>query len=353
MINSIIEQDVNGIIEANPELIEQLEGKSFLVTGATGMIGRYAVCLLAEAARRNGSGSVIAHVRNQAKAEQMFATYSDDPSLTLLVSDIQDLTELDDNVDYILHAASPTQPQDFTERPVDIIKANVFATANLLEIAKQKGARFCLLSTLEIYGQVEAPTYPVSVAESDFGALDSLDLRSAYPESKRLAENLCVAYQKQFNVASTIVRVAPVISPAIEDNDKRVFAQFIHDVTDNKDITVYSDAASKRRSYTYIADAVSGIFTALLRSTNDNFVFNLANNDNVASIQELAEKIIAASPESTAKLNVVERQADQNTSSSTGLVLLNSQRLLDLGWRPAYSLEAGIKQVVKCSSAKE
>src|SRR5690606_11663637 len=114
----------------------------------------------------------------------------------------------------------------------------------------------------------EAASYPVFVTEEDFGALDSISLRSAYPESKRVAENLCVAYRKQFNIPTSIIRLAPVISPLIEQDDKRVYAQFIHDAVANQDITIYSDAASKERPYTYISDAVIGILTVLLGATD-------------------------------------------------------------------------------------
>ena len=347
-MESVVRQDISDIISENPELIDQFIDRATLVTGATGMIGRYAVCLLAESIReRNGSGKVIANVRNRAKGEKVFAEYLSDDSFSLLVSDVNDVTEIEGSLDYIVHSASPTQPNDFLEHPVDIIKTNVFATDTLLRIAKDKSARFCLLSTLEVYGAVHSPTYPAYVAEEDFGSLDSLHLRSAYPESKRLAEALCVAYKKQFSVDSTIVRLAPTISPVIDPADERVFAQFINTIVKKEDITIFADAADKQRSYTYIADAITGIFTAMARSTDEMFVFNLANNDNVASIKELAEAVISVAGEGTAKLNIAQREVNQNTSASTGLLLLDSKRLLDTGWVPRYSLEKSMEQAVR------
>lgn len=332
MVESIVLQDVREIIDDNPELMRQIDGRSFLVTGSTGMIGRYVVSLLAENARQNnGAGTIIASARNKEKAEEMFDGYLSMDNFRLLISDVGDLTALDDDVDYILHAASSTGPKDFLERPVDIIQANVFATNSLLNIAKEKAAGFCLLSTLEVYGSVYADSYPIEVTEKSFGALDSLALRSAYPESKRMAESLCVAYKEQFDVLSTIVRLAPCVSPVIEAGDERLFAQLISGVNH-----IYSDAANKKRSYTYIADAISGILTAMVTTSEDNFVFNLANNDNVASIQELAEMIVAARDET---LEIIPRDSDQNTSSTTGQVVLNSDRLKELGWTPRYSLK--------------
>lgn len=348
-----VQQDIGDIIAANPELINKLVNKKTLITGASGMIGRYAACLLAEGIKRhNGSGKVIANVRNKDKGEEIFRDYLDESCFDLLVSDVNDITDVEGDLDYILHSASPTQPNDFLEHPVDIIRANVFATNSLLEIAKRQGARFCLLSTLEVYGSVHSQTYPAYVTEEDFGALDSLHLRSAYPESKRLAETLCIAFKKQFSVDSTIVRLAPTISPVIDPLDERVFAQFINTVASKKDISIFADAADKQRSYTYIADAITGIFTALLNSTEESFVFNLANNENIASIKQLAEKVISVAGGNTVKLTVVERGGNQNTSSSTGLILLDSKKLIDAGWVPRYSLEESIRQSINHVTAQ-
>lgn len=354
MIEPIIQEDVNALLDANPGLSKKITGKSYLVTGATGGIGRYAVCALAENARRTGDGSIIvAHARNQAKAKQIFSEYLDMDNFHLQISDVGDLQTTDHDIDYILHAASPTQPEDFLERPVDIINANVKATMNLLELARNKSARFCLLSTLEVYGEVASETYPAYVTESNYGALDSLSLRSSYPESKRLAENLCIAYQAQYGVSSTIIRVAPVISPIVEPNDSRVFAKFINDVSDSKNLVVYTDVANKKRSYTYIADAVSGIFTALLDSSPGTNVYNLANNESVASIKELAETVIACVNNTESTLSMPTRDDNSNTSTTTGLVLLDSSRLLEAGWSPIYTLENSVNRALQYKQKKE
>lgn len=351
-MNSPVHRDVSEVIHANPRLADSLKDKSFFITGSTGMVGRYVVSLLAENTKINsGSGTIVAHARNKEKAEQMFGDYLGMENFSLMIGDISDVTEPDVDIDYVIHSASPTQPQDFLERPVDIITANVFATKRLLDIARAKSARFCLLSTLEVYGKIEAPSYPVEVSEEDFGALNSLDLRSAYPESKRLAENLCVAYLRQFGVLSAIVRLAPTISPIIDPQDERVFAQFVNKVARSEDIQIFSDAAQKMRSYTYITDAVTGILTAVTNATEDNYVFNLANNDNVASIKTLAETVIAHGSGGSS-LRIIERESDENTSPTTGLVVLSSQKLINLGWKPSYSLDESVSRIVSVAQER-
>jgi len=339
LIPTIIKQNVDAIISNELETLKRFDNKTVLVTGSTGMIGSFLVYVLAEYAKqKNSATKIIANARSKAKAEAMFAQYMNDESFELLICDLDQInTEKD--IDYIIHAASPTQPKDFLNKPVDIIDANTFITKKLLGFCKDKQAVFCLLSTLEIYGEIKAESYPVVVNEDDFGALDSTDLRSTYPESKRLAESMCVAYSSQFNVASTIVRLGPVVSPVIDEHDERVYAQFVKRVFDNEDITLFSDAADKKRSYTYVCDAVSGILIALGQQQPERCsIYNLANNENIISIQEMAEKIIAQNP-SASKLKIVQREDSSNTSSSTGKIVLGSEKLINLGWKPNYSFD--------------
>ena len=352
-MHTVIKEDINELLANTADLSTRLKDKRFLVTGATGMIGQYLTHYLTEVTRSNGgSGHVTAHVRNQTKAEAMFSDHVNSGNFDLFVSDIEDIDQFAGNVDYIIHAASPTQPQDFLERPVDIIKANVFATDSLLTTAKQQSAKLCLLSTLEIYGEIQASSYPVYATEDQYGALDSIDLRSAYPESKRLAENLCVAHQQQYGTESVIVRLSPTISPIIDPTDNRVYAQFINFVANKQDITMFSDAFDKKRTYTYIADAIIGILVALIEPSKDEKVptYNLANTDNVTSIGELAEAIIKVGGNQV-QLHVNEREDTSNTSTSTGLILLDSQKLRAAGWKPVYTLEKSITQTFKYVSS--
>lgn len=340
-----VRQEIDKNATENPELIDALRDKSVLVTGATGSLGSYLVHTLMSGVR---GGMIIAVARNETKARQMFSEYLSHEGFTLLISDVNNLNNVSYEVDYIIHAASPTQPSDFIDHPVDIITANVVGTLNLLTLAEEKKAKICLLSTLEVYGKLGGSDEAVVVSEDDFGSINNLDLRSAYPESKRLAEMLCLSFQEQYSVPIAIVRLAPVISPIINAGDKRVFAQFVQNALADKDIVVYSDIQNRRRSYTYIPDAVSGILTAMLGSDKETFVFNLANEGNVVSIKELAELILACDSETKSKLHIIDRENNQNTSSSTGRILLDSSRLSGLGWSPAYDLRAGIENIIKC-----
>lgn len=350
-MNNIVREDINTLLSTSSIISQNIKNSSFLITGATGMIGRYMVFYILESIRKyRGSGKVIVHTRDQAKAESVFSEYLHHDNLSFLVGDINRADETIDSIDYIIHAASPTRAEDFLDRPVDIIRVNALLTDELLTMANKHSAKLCLLSTLEIYGEVWSESYPAYVTEDQYGALDSIDLRSAYPESKRLAENLCVAHKQQFDTDSTVVRLAPTISPLIDPDDTRVYAQFINFVTNNQDITMFSDAYDKKRTYTYVADVITGVLVALLTPSRSKKIstYNLSNTENTTSIGELARTIIRLDGDNV-KLQIKRREDTSNTSTSTGLILLDSTKLINAGWSPLYNLERCISQTLKCA----
>jgi dTDP-glucose 4,6-dehydratase len=335
-MHRVVAEDVARIIADERELLGGLAGRTVLVTGSTGTIGRYIVYTLAELFRQEGfEGSrVIAHARNREKAAAVFGDYLGDAGFSLLVSDIAGLTDVEGGLDYAIHTASPTMPGDFKEHAVEIIKANAAASDNLLAMCVGKGGRFCLLSTLEVYGEVVSDTLPAWVTEDDYGALDSLSLRSAYPESKRLAENLCVAYRAEYGADAVVCRVTPTISPVVELSDKRVFADFFNRADAGEDIVLLSDGSAKR-TYTYITDIVTGILYAVLKSEKDgDFVFNVAQTGRVLSIREMAEEIIRVFGRPEDSLKVRPTGDSSAWSRSTGQIVTDASRLESLGWKP-------------------
>ena len=107
----------------------------------------------------------------------------------------QDKLEYNEKVDYIVHAASPANPVQYSTNPVGTILANTLGTYNTLELARKNKAQYCYISTMEIYGKLETN---YDIKEEEYGAVDSLNVRSCYPESKKMGENLCIAYKEQY-----------------------------------------------------------------------------------------------------------------------------------------------------------
>lgn len=194
-MNSIIEDDVDAILKENISW-ETLKEKTFLITGASGMVGQYITfSLLRLNQLKNYNIKIIAMCHNIDKAEKTFRDFLNDKNLLIISQNIEDRLEYNEKVDYIVHAASPANPIKYSTDPVGTILANTLGTYNTLELARENKAQYCYISTMEIYGKLNTN---YNIKEEEYGAIDSLNVRSCYPESKKMGENLCIAYKEQY-----------------------------------------------------------------------------------------------------------------------------------------------------------
>ncbi len=101
------------------------------------------------------------------------------------MQDVCRLINLNEHIDYIVHAAGAASPWFIKHDPVGIVRANTIGTMNVMECAKESGASNVLfLSTREIYGEVKGVSM---IKETDMGIIDPKEPRSCYPESKRMS----------------------------------------------------------------------------------------------------------------------------------------------------------------------
>ena len=284
--NSLIIEDLQSIVNDRVIPWIRFSGKSVLVTGATGLLGSLAVkTLLYCADVYNIDLNVGAFVRNKEKANVVFGNLLKDHSnLTFEVGDISQEINLSGKYDFIIHTASNTSSSDFVNRPVETILTTINSTAGLLEYSKINNVESVVfLSSMEVYGTLDHEV----AKESDSGILDHNVIRNCYPQSKRVAENLCVSYFKEYGIHSKVVRLTQTFGPGIVRDDQRVFAQFARSVINKSNIVLLTKGGTKR-DYLYTADAVRGIISALLLG-DDGEIYNLSNNESYCSILEMAE----------------------------------------------------------------
>lgn len=187
-------------------------------------------------------------------------------------------------IDYILSMASPASPIDFAIIPLEIMRVNSEGTLKLLELAKEKGARFLEASTSEVYGDPE-----IHPQKEDYvGHVNPIGPRSCYDESKRFAEALTMSFHTKYKVDTRIVRIFNTYGPRMRPNDGRVIPNFITQAMSGEDLTVYGDGM-QTRSYCYSTDLVSAIHNVLM--SNDVTPFNCGNPDEY-TIKETAELVI-------------------------------------------------------------
>ncbi|WP_313477369.1 NAD-dependent epimerase/dehydratase family protein [Microbacterium sp.] len=341
----IIAGDLEEIL-ARPIPWDQLRGTTVLVTGASGMLPSYAArTLLALNDKFDMRITVHALVRNEQKARTILSDIVDRSDFRLIVQDISEPVALDGPLDFVFHGASAARPALHASNPVGTIRANLTGTFNLLDLCVEKKARgFVFMSSAEVYGAQPEGTELIS--ESSYGGFDILNPRACYSEGKRAAETISVAYAAQYGTTARIVRFGHVYGPGMALDDGRVQADFAAHVVQGRDIVLNSDGSAVR-TYTYVADAIAGMFVAVL--TGDETVYNVADPAGFVSIRRLAELFTEVRPELGLKLlftNDSDRSA-YNPSKGQGL---DSTRLSALGWEPQVDLVTGLSRMVAALS---
>jgi UDP-glucuronate decarboxylase len=339
--NEIVQNDIKEILGDGNISWEKLKNSSVLITGATGMLARYITYLFIYMNERmNYNIKIYILVRNKEKAIGDFGEYIRLDYMELINQDICDKLYLNDNVDYIIHAAGSCSAYCIKTNPIGIIDANTIGVKNILEYAKNKNVKNILyVSTREIYG--EMPENIELIKESDMGILEPQDSRSCYPESKRMGEQIFKAYSDVYGINYNVVRMAHAYGPGMNlKNDGRVMADFMNNTVDGTDIVMKS-AGDAQRAFCYITDAVRAMMIVLLNGDKCDS-YNVANEDEPMKIREVAQILsdIAGN-----KIKVIYKQENDTGGYCKYVrVGLDTTKIRTLGWNPKIKLLDGLKR---------
>lgn len=345
LLNEIYQSDIRNVTNLDIDW-NRLQGKTLLITGATGMIASALIDILM-CKNKNIQGRdgihIIAVSRNEEKAKVRFATYWNSEFFSYLSHDItMPLPELG-NVSYILHAASNTHPRAYAMDPIGTITANVEGTHQLLEYAAgHMCERFFFFSSVEIYGENRKDTEQFD--ENYLGYIDCNTVRAGYPESKRLGEALCNAYATQKGQDFVIGRFSRAYGPTMLERDSKAIAQFIKKAVAGEDIVLKSEG-TQVYSYTYVVDAAAAILYLLLYAKSGDAI-NIADRKSDISLREIA-RILAE----IAHTNVIFEQPDElerKGYSTATRATLNPERMENMGWVAKTDIREGLKKTVEC-----
>lgn len=319
----------------------RLAGKTVLVTGATGLIGSNVIRTLVHLEKEfEHPINVIAVVRNETKAKKVFGEIYND--IKIIEGDVVKGVVVSEKVDYIIHAASQTSSKRFIEQPLETIETAIQGTLNMLQIAKEKKVeKFVYLSTMEVYG---APDTDGKVDEDHNTNLNTMVVRSCYPESKRMCENLCVSYMEEYGVPVNVVRLTQTFGPGVLYYDDRIFAEFARCVIEKKDIILHTKGETKR-SYLYTQDAVNAILTVLLKGERGQ-AYNAANEETYCSILEMAEMVANRCAEGKIQVKIQVEDISKFGYAPTLKINLDTSKLQALGWKPEVGLEEAYRQLI-------
>lgn len=333
MISDLLRDEYETARAGVGDALRALRGRRILITGATGLIGGWLVDFLAYMNAAHGLGvDVFAVSRSAEKLAHRFGGATE--KLHFIECDLAGGKTPDGTFDFVVHAASPACPAAYTARPVDVIRANVLGTMVLLDAVCTNDTRFLFVSSGEVYGHNKSAT---PFVETDAGEIQFATVRACYPESKRVAETLCMAYAAQYGRHICIVRPNYVYGPRIAPENNRADAQFLRAVMSGHDIILNSDGA-QRRTWCYVADAGVAILRAMLCGA-DGAIYNIANPNAVASVREFADCM--------AQCGGVAVQIAPNATAAAGAdSVLSADRLIQAGWTPVYDLQSGVARTV-------
>lgn len=319
-----------------------LEGKKILVTGATGLIGKAIITELLTCEMKNRV-KIVALVRDEIKAKKCFLGLPQE-NIEYLVCDICDLPDKDIGVDYVIHGANHTASKSFVEQPVDVISCALNGTENVLKFCVANRVKSLVyLSTMEVYG---SPDTDDKIYENSPAYLDSMSVRSSYPESKRLCECLCAAYFAQYNVPAKVVRLTQTFGKGVSYDDKRVFAEFARCAIEGRDIVLKTKGETKR-NYLYTDDAVSAILTVLERGENGQ-AYNAANEDTYCSIYEMAQLVARNFGGGKVRVMIQDDCDTEKLGYAPPLKMnLSTDKLKALGWSAKCDLVAAFGQTIQ------
>lgn len=324
----------------------ELNGKSLLISGATGMLGSLLVDVIMlrnQELREEERCHVIAVGRNQSVAEQRFACWFQCKEFLFLSHDIGlPLINIEQKLDYLIHAASTADPKAYVAEPINTICANVLGTQNMLNcsLASENG-RFLLCSSVEIYGENRGDADRFQ--EDYCGYLDCNTLRAGYPEAKRVSESLCQAYIEEKNADAVIIRLPRCYGPTMRMSDSKALAQFIKNALAAEDIILKS-SGNQLYSFLYAADAVLAILWVLLRGHTGE-AYNAGNVDSDVTLHELAHTI--AKMAGTEVRFEMPEEAERKGFSVATKALLDAKKLQNLGWKSYYNLASGINETIQ------
>ena len=327
-MNKVIQQDIELFVKTF-ELTKELSGKTFIVTGATGLIGSTLIrCLLA----LNVNINIICPVRNITKAEKLFGHLEVQKQKNLIFVEygVYDNISI---VDYIIHCAAPTSSRFFVEHPVETFNAILDGTSALLKYATSHSVKgFVYLSSLEVYGEICNDSN--NICEETQGYINPMSVRSSYPMAKRAAETLCCLYANKYDIPVMVARLTQTTGAGVSKEDNRVITQFARLASIGKDIVLHTTGESAR-PYCYTIDCVSALLYVLLRGVKGT-AYNIANPQTYISVKDMAQYV---RENFNPNIEVVFDLKDDMGYSPFTKQRLSTDRLEELGWKPQFGLK--------------
>ncbi len=300
-----------------------------VVSGGAGFIGSHLCEALLKSGKRvltldnfiTGSPANLKHLEHN-------------PDFEFRRQNVNEHIDIEGDVRYVLHFASPASPPQYDANPIHTLKVGTIGTMNMLGLAMAKKATFLLASTSEVYG--DPLVHPQS--ETYWGNVNPIGPRGCYDEAKRCAEAFAMAYHRAHGVDTRIIRIFNTHGPRMQVSDGRAVPNFMAQALRGEPLTVYGDG-KQTRSLCYVSDLIRGVLAVLEKG--DELPTNLGNPHEVTMI-DLAETIIRISG-SQSRIDYRDLPVDDPRQRRPDITRARTL----LGWEPHVDLEDGLKRTLE------
>lgn len=342
--SKVIEEDVRNIVEGIGDSVKRFNGKTVLITGGAGFLGKYLVWtfeylnenVLEQPAKLIILDNFIVGMRNVIQPGE---------NIRIMEQDISKPFKIEEDLDFIFHAASIAAPVFYNKYRLETIDVGFLGTKNMLELAREKNVEsFLFFSTSEVYGNPDPKFVPTP--EDYFGNVSCTGPRASYDEPKRIAETLCTTYADIYNLPVKIVRPFNVFGPGMRLDDGRGAINFAVAALKGEKIPVYGDGRNTR-TWTYVSDATIGFFKVILSDHNKE-AFNVGSDEQEIEMRHLAQIVVGLVKDGSVQIHNVEGPTEAYTKADVNRRCPDLSKIRTmLGYSPKVNLVAGLKRFIE------
>lgn len=339
MSENSLDTDISEIVSRLEPVANELSGKTILLTGGRGFLGRYFTEVITSLNEQLDHPLKLIVVDNLITAGEAGANFQHPENIEFIEHDVIEPFDYSGKLDFIIHAAGIASPYYYGVYPLETLEVAITGTRNMLELAKKNGARFTFFSSSEIYGDPDPKHVPMS--ESYRGNVSCHGPRACYDESKRVGETLCYIYQTRFGIHTNTIRPFNVYGPGMQESDFRVLPNFASRIKAGLPLNIYG-TGRQTRTFCYITDAIVGFLLVVLRGVPGE-AYNIGNPKPEVSMIELVDNIQKISGQNLA-FNVIEYPDSYPTDEPMRRSPDIRKARIQLEFSPEVSLDDGLKR---------
>lgn len=346
MTNFFLKNDLQEICNKSSLLGKYFEGKTILITGGRGFLGRNFIevfnYLNENYFSKPAELIILDNFISSGDQGREIPKYK---NIEFIEHNVILPFNTDKKIDYIIHAAGIASPFYYRANPMETLDVAITGTKLMLELAKKNNAKFTFFSSSEIYGDPDPKHVPI--LESYRGNVSTMGPRSCYDESKRLGETLCYIYHEYFGVHTNIIRPFNIYGPGMQENDYRVLPNFASRIQQELPLNVYG-RGTQTRTFCYITDAIVGFLSVISKGVIGN-AYNIGNPKPEVSVNELT-KVIANILNKKIDINIVDYPDSYPADEPLRRCPDINKARIQLNYEPVVDLEKGLNRFFSWTS---